>query len=84
MSEPRGEGRRRETPRPGELRVGVVGMGIGQSHLLSWLDVDGASATVFAELDDDKRAKGEADLGHPGCRIARRSPRPATRHTRST
>lgn len=50
----------------GDLRVGVVGMGIGQSHLLSWLEVDGASATVFAELDDAKRAKGEAAWGIPG------------------
>ena len=49
-----------------ELRVGVVGMGIGQSHLLSWLAVEGASATVFAEVDDAKRSKGEADWGIPG------------------
>ena len=49
-----------------ELRVAVVGMGIGQSHLLSWLAVDGASATAFAELDDDKRTKGETDGGIPG------------------
>jgi len=48
------------------LRVGVVGMGIGQSHLLSWLEVEGASATVFAELDDAKRVKGQADWGIPG------------------
>jgi predicted dehydrogenase len=50
----------------GELRVGVVGMGIGQSHLLSWLEVDGAAATVFAEIDDAKRTKGEADWGIAG------------------
>jgi predicted dehydrogenase len=50
----------------GELRVGVVGMGIGQSHLLAWTQVEGASATVFAEIDDDKRAKGSADWGIPG------------------
>ena len=49
-----------------ELRVGVVGMGIGQSHVLSWAEVEGASATVFAELDDTKRAKGEADWAVPG------------------
>jgi len=41
-------------------------MGIGQSHLLAWSEVDGASATVFAELDDAKRAKGESDWGIPG------------------
>jgi predicted dehydrogenase len=50
----------------GELRVGVVGMGIGQSHLLSWREVAGASATVFADLDDEKRATGEAGWGIPG------------------
>ena len=49
-----------------DLRVAVVGMGIGQSHLLAWQGVEGASATVFAELDADKRAKGEADWGIPG------------------
>jgi len=49
-----------------ELRVAVVGMGIGQSHLLSWQEVVGASATVFAELDHEKRAKGEADWKIPG------------------
>ena len=49
-----------------ELRVGVVGMGIGQSHLLSWREVDGAEAVAFAEIDDTKRAKGEADWGIPG------------------
>ena len=49
-----------------DLRVGVVGMGIGQSHLRAWRDVEGASATVFAELDDAKRAKGESDWAIPG------------------
>ena len=49
-----------------EVHVGVVGMGIGQSHLLAWRDVDGASASVFAELDEEKLAKGEADWGIPG------------------
>jgi predicted dehydrogenase len=41
-------------------------MGIGQSHLLSWLEVDGAAATVFAEIDDAKRDKGQADWRIPG------------------
>ncbi|MGB0111865.1 MAG: Gfo/Idh/MocA family oxidoreductase [Ilumatobacteraceae bacterium] len=49
-----------------ELRVGVVGMGIGQSHLLAWTQVDGATATVFAEVDDAKRTKGAADWDIPG------------------
>lgn len=50
----------------GELRVGVVGMGIGQSHLLGWQSVTGASATAFADVDDAKRVKGEADWKIPG------------------
>ena len=49
-----------------ELRVAVVGMGVGRSHLQSWRDVDGSTPTVFAELDDAKRATGEADWGIPG------------------
>ena len=40
-------------------------MGIGQSHLLGWLEVDGARATVFAEIDATKRAQGEP-RGIPG------------------
>ncbi len=50
----------------GELRVGVVGMGIGRSHLSAWRRVKGASATVFAELDDAKRAEGEVEWDIPG------------------
>jgi predicted dehydrogenase len=45
------------------LRVGVVGMGIGQLHLLSWLGVEGADAVAFAEPDDARRSKGAADWG---------------------
>ena len=52
--------------RADDLRVGVVGMGIGQSHLLGWLEVDGARATVCAEIDATKRAQGEAAWGIPG------------------
>ena len=33
-----------------DLRVGVVGLGIGQMHLLSWLGVDGAAVTVIADV----------------------------------
>jgi len=47
----------------GPLRVGVVGMGIGQLHLLSWLGVEGADAVAFAEPDDARREKGAADWG---------------------
>jgi hypothetical protein len=31
-----------------ELRVAVVGMGIGREHLHGWRRVDGAAATLFA------------------------------------
>ena len=48
------------------VRVAVVGMGNGRAHLLGWRDVDGASATVFAELDDTKRAAGETEWGIDG------------------
>lgn len=48
------------------LRVGVVGMGIGQSHLLGWSAVAGADATVFAEIDAAKREKGTSDWGIVG------------------
>jgi predicted dehydrogenase len=48
-----------------ELCVAVVGMGIGRSHLAAWRSVDGASATVFAELDDAKRSAGEVDWAIP-------------------
>lgn len=40
---------------PDDLRVGVVGMGIGQLHLLCWLDVRGASAVAIVETDADRR-----------------------------
>ena len=33
---------------PADLRVGVVGMGIGHLHLLCWLGVKGASAVAIA------------------------------------
>jgi predicted dehydrogenase len=38
-----------------DLRVGVVGMGIGHLHLLCWLGVRGASAVAVADTDDDRR-----------------------------
>ena len=43
---------------PADLRVGVVGMGIGHLHLLCWLGVKGASAVAIAEPDDDRRRPG--------------------------
>ncbi len=47
------------TPR----RVGVVGMGVGQLHLLSWLEVRGATAVALAETDPDRRARAARDWG---------------------
>jgi predicted dehydrogenase len=44
-----------------ELRVGVVGMGVGQLHLLSWIDVQGASAVALVEPDDALRTRAAAD-----------------------
>lgn len=46
-----------------DLRVGVVGMGVGQLHLLSWIDVRGASAVALVEPDDALRARASADWG---------------------
>lgn len=46
-----------------ELRVGVVGMGVGQLHLLSWIDVQGASAVALVEPDDALRARAATDWG---------------------
>ena len=47
-----------------ELRVGVVGLGIGQMHLLSWLGVDGAAVTVIADVDEQRLA--DRDLSNYG------------------
>lgn len=46
-------------------RVGVVGMGIGQLHLLCWLDVVGADAVAIAEIDPDRRERAGRDWGLP-------------------
>jgi predicted dehydrogenase len=48
-----------------DLRVGVAGMGIGQLHLLCWLEVQGASATAILEPDPDRRAQASRDWGLP-------------------
>lgn len=47
------------------LRVGVVGMGVGQLHLLSWIDVAGADAVAIVEPDDALRARAAADWNLP-------------------
>lgn len=44
-----------------DLRVGVVGMGIGQLHLLSWTEVRGAAAVVLAEIDPARRTQAATD-----------------------
>ena len=49
-----------------DLCVGVVGTGIGQLHLRSWLEVDGASVAAIAEIDDERRNKAAIDWGVPG------------------
>ncbi len=48
-----------------DLRVGVVGLGIGQMHLLSWLDVEGASVSMIADVDEQRREKAEQDWKVP-------------------
>ena len=38
-----------------DLRVGVVGLGVGQAHLLSWSEVRGASVAMVADIDGVRR-----------------------------
>jgi predicted dehydrogenase len=46
-----------------DLRVGVVGLGIGQLHLLSWLEVRGATAVLVADVDEARRTRAARDWG---------------------
>lgn len=48
-----------------DLRVGVVGMGVGQLHLLSWIDVVGASAVAIVEPDEALRTRTAHDWDLP-------------------
>lgn len=48
-------------PTGGGLTVGVVGMGVGQLHLLSWIDVRGADAVAIVEPDRALRERAAAD-----------------------
>lgn len=48
-----------------DLRVGVVGLGIGQQHILSWRDVDGASVVMVADLDEQRRVRVGRDQNVP-------------------
>lgn len=45
------------------LKVGVVGMGIGQLHMLSWIGVEGADVTAICETDEAKRTSAANDWG---------------------
>lgn len=44
-----------------DLRVGVVGLGIGQMHLLSWLGVEGAAVAMIADIDEQRRTRAKQD-----------------------
>ncbi len=48
-----------------DLRVGVVGLGIGQMHLLGWQEVHGASAVMVADVDEQRRTNAERDWKIP-------------------
>lgn len=47
------------------LRVGVVGLGVGQLHLLSWLAVQGAEAVAIADTDASRREVAGANWSLP-------------------
>lgn len=47
----------------GDLRIGVVGLGVGREHLHSWSDVEGASAVIVADVDEARRRAVEQEWG---------------------
>ncbi len=47
----------------GDLRVGVVGLGVGRAHVRSWSDVEGASVVVVADVDEERRRDVEEQWG---------------------
>ena len=47
----------------GDLRVGVVGLGVGRAHLRSWSSVEGASVVMVAEVDEERRRAVEQEWG---------------------
>lgn len=49
-----------------ELRVAVVGLGVGQLHLLSWLGVEGASAVAIADTDEQRLEVASGNWDLPG------------------
>ncbi len=46
-----------------DLRVGVVGLGIGQYHLLCWLEVVGAKVVAIVDTDPQRRDQASLDWG---------------------
>ncbi|WP_040493283.1 Gfo/Idh/MocA family protein [Ilumatobacter nonamiensis] len=48
-----------------ELRVGVVGLGIGRLHVGAWAEVDGAEVTVVADTAERRRNKAAEVWGIP-------------------
>ncbi len=48
-----------------DLRVGVVGLGIGQMHLLGWRGVQGASVALVADIDEQRRERATNDWKVP-------------------
>lgn len=44
-----------------ELRVGVVGLGIGREHVQAWSEVDGAAVTAIAEVKATRRERATRD-----------------------
>lgn len=48
-----------------DLRVGVVGLGVGRAHLDSWSRVDGASVVMVADIDEQRRRAVEEEWGVP-------------------
>ena len=46
-----------------DLRVGVVGLGVGRAHLRSWSTVEGASVVAVADVDEERRRAVEQEWG---------------------
>ncbi|WP_423980141.1 Gfo/Idh/MocA family protein [Ilumatobacter sp.] len=47
----------------GDLRVGVVGLGVGVEHIHSWSRVAGASVVLVADVDVERRRAVEREWG---------------------
>lgn len=46
-----------------DLRVGVVGLGVGRAHLHSWSSVEGATVVAVADVDAERRQAVEEETG---------------------